>query len=76
MKPSLVPSISRINQYAFAKLIRGQNKSNKRLKIGFLDQLCRELISNNGKFKEINKKNFDSSVSFAKLKWEKYMFPF
>lgn len=68
LKPSLVPSISRINQYAFAKLIRGQNISNERLKIGFLDQLCRELISNNGKFKEINKKTFDSSVSFAKLK--------
>ena len=66
LKPFLIPSISRINQYAFAKLIRGQNKSNERLKIGFLDQLCRELISNNGKFTEINQKTFDSSVSFPK----------
>ena len=66
LKPSLVPSISRINQYAFAKLIRGQNISNERLKIGFLDQLCCELISNNGKFTEINQKTFGSSVSFPK----------
>ena len=66
LKPSLVPSISRINQYAFAKLIRGQNISNQRLKIGFLDQLCFELISNNGKFTEINQNSFNSSVSFAK----------
>ena len=59
-KPSLVPSIVRINQYGLAKLIRGEKKGNGRLKVRFFAEICRELIANNGKFTEINKKYFES----------------
>ena len=58
-KPSLVPSIVRINQYDLAKLIRGEKKGNGRLKVKFFAEICHELISNNGKFTEINKKYFE-----------------
>ena len=66
IKPSLIPSISRLNQYYLSKLIQGEDKNDQKISFEFFDRICKELIANNGKIKFISNKQFDTFVSLKK----------
>ena len=57
-KPSLAPSISRINQKKLAKAIQGKYKLTGKKLLDFFDQISHEIILNNGKIKFISVDKF------------------
>jgi len=57
-KPSLAPSIKRINQKSLALAIQGKNKITGKKLLDFFDQISHEILLNNGEIKFISIEKF------------------